>query len=188
MTTVRISSGPPLPIFCFDVEARPGPWGGGDFTFRSLLSLAGGPDEDHIDYLAPGFKAKAFERWVRPLRQRCLVVTHNGPRYDLPLLSGTLIKMGLAPLPRLLVSDTYSGLPKRGRAFSASLGNMAQRFGVDHQKGHMSEVDWDEVFAGDRDALERLRVYNVGDVMTTLTLRRRLIELNLLRSPRVWTP
>lgn len=178
----------PLPIFCFDVEARPGPWGGGDFTFKAMLSLAGGPDEDHINYLGPGFKAKALERWVTPLREPCLVVTHNGPRYDLPLLNGTLIKMGLEPLPRLLVSDTYFGIPKRGLAFSASLGNLAQRFEVEHQKGHMSEVDWEQVYAGDRDALERLRTYNIGDVFSTLALRRKLLELGLLRGPRPWSP
>ena len=176
-----------LPLFCFDVEARPGPWGGGDFTFKSMLSIAGGPDEHNIDYLGPGFKAKALERWVRPLRDPCLVITHNGPRYDLPLLNGTLIKMGLEPLPRLLVSDTYEGLPKRGLAFSASLGNMAQRFKLPQQKGHMSEYDWELVYAGNREALIRLRTYNIGDVHTTLKLRRRLLELGLLSPPQRWS-
>jgi hypothetical protein len=153
-----------------------------------MLSLAGGSDEHNIDYLGPGFKPKALERWVRPLREPCLVVTHNGPRYDLPLLNGTLLKMGLRPLPKVLVSDTYASLPKRGQAFSASLGNMAQRFKVGHEKGHMGEYDWERVYAGDREALIRHREYNIGDVHTTLALRRRLLELGLLRSPRYWSP
>lgn len=177
-----------LPLFCFDVEARPGPWGGGDFTFKAMLSLAGGPDEDHIEYRAPGFRPRTLASWVKPLRKPCLVVTHNGFDYDLPLLNGTLIKMGLPPLPRLLVSDTYAHLPRRGQAFSASLGNLAERFNVGHEKGHMSEYDWELVYAGDRDALERLRVYNIGDVFTTLALRRRLLELGLLGSPSYWSP
>ena len=177
-----------LPLFCLDVEARPGPWGGGDFTFKSMLSLAGGPDEHNIAYLGPGFKARALERWVLPLRESCLVITHNGPRYDLPLLNGTLMKMGLEPLPHLLVSDTYEHLPKRGLAFSASLGNMARRFKLTHQKGSMSEYGWELVYTGDREALERLRTYNIGDVFTTLKLRRRLLELGLLGPPRVWHP
>lgn len=188
MGTVRVVSGRKLPIFALDCEARPGPWGGGDFTWRHMLSIAGGPDEEHIEYLGPGFKPKALARFIAPLRRGCLVVTHNGPRYDLPLLNGTMMKMGLEPLPRLLVSDTYANLRKRGHAFSASLGNMAQRFNVEHQKEHFSEYDWELAYTGNRDALDRLRVYNVGDVLTTLALRRRLIELGLLRSPRVWSP
>lgn len=188
MGTVRVISGRKLPVFALDIEARPGPWGGDDFTFRSMLSIAGGPDEENIEYLGPGFKPKALARFIAPLRRGCLVVTHNGPKYDLPFLNGTLMKMGLEPLPRLLIHDTYQHLVKRGQAFSASLGNMAQRFNVEHQKEHFSEYDWELAYAGNREALDRLRVYNIGDVICTLALRRRLIELNLLKAPRVWTP
>ena len=176
-------------VFAFDVEARPGPWAGSDFTFRNMLSLAG-RYEDMVTtvYLAPGFNAKDLERFVAPLREGALVVTHNGPRYDLPFLNGTLIKNGLRPLGRLLISDTYAHFPKRGQAFSASLGNLAQRFEVDHQKGHMSEVDWDGAYHGRPEALEKLKVYNVGDVNTTLDLRAKLLELGLLGPPRTWHP
>ena len=74
-------------VWCFDVEARPGPWGGGDFTFKHLLSIAGGPP---VHYLGPGFSAIELEHFIAPLRRpdEVLVVTHNGPRYDLPFLNG----------------------------------------------------------------------------------------------------
>ena len=176
-----------LPIWCFDVEARPGPWVGSDFTFKSMLSLASKyEDRDHISYLPPGFSAKQLESFVVPIRRGVLVVTHNGD-YDLPLLSGTLMKMGLDPLPRVLFSDTYKHLPKRGRAFSASLGNLSQRFDIS-AKGHMSEVDWDNVYAGEPKALKKLREYNIGDVISTLELRRVLIARGLLGPARVWNP
>jgi hypothetical protein len=176
-------------IFTLDVEARPGPWGGGDFTFKSMLSIAGvyEDDPDHPIYLGPGFRPNALTKFAKHL-QGNLVVTHNGPRYDLPLLNGTLIKMGCDPLRGALISDTYAHLPRRGLAFSASLGNMAQRFAVDHQKGHMSEVDWERAYAGDAEALETLRDYNIGDCHTTLALRRRLMELGILGPPRPWRP
>ena len=177
-------------VFCLDVEARPGPWAGSDFTFRHMLSLAGAYEDDisHPLYLGPGFSPKSLEKFVTPFRSGALIVTHNGPRYDLPFLSGTLIRLGLAPLPPLLVSDTYAHLPKRGQAFSASLGNLAQRFDVGREKGRMTEVDWDRAYHGDAEALERLREYNVGDVMTTLALRAKLRELGLLGPPRKWAP
>lgn len=177
-------------IFAFDCEARPGPWAGSDFTFRSMLSLAGCYEDDiaHPIYVAPGFSPKKLELFVEPFRSGCLIVTHNGPRYDLPFLNGTLMKMGLAKLPPLLVSDTYAHLPRRGSAFSASLGNLAQRFEVGQEKGRMTEVDWDQAYHGDRDALARLKDYNVGDVHTTLALRRKLLDLGILGPPRRWSP
>ena len=188
MQWTTVSTFDPRP-YCIDVEARPGPWAGGDFTFRHMLSLAGMYEGERIPtYIGPGFSAEQLEGFVKPIRNGALVLTHNGPRYDLPFLNGTLIRYGLAPLPSLRVTDTYAHIPKRGSAFSASLANMAQRFGVKYQKGHMSEVDWDEVYQGEPDALERLRRYNIQDVRTTLALRKRLLELGLLGPPRRWKP
>ena len=176
-------------VWGFDVEARPGPWGGDDFTFKNMLSLAGGYERgNRIEYLAPGFTAGALEDFVAPLRDsNVLVVAHNGIRYDLPFLNGTLLKMGLSALPPLRVHDTYSCLKKTGYAFSKSLANLSKRFGVTH-KGHMGEYDWELVYAGDPQALDNLRTYNIGDVRTTLELRRVLVERGLLLPPKNWTP
>lgn len=183
----HIGWGRTLRIWAFDVEARPGPWIGGDFVTKHLLSIAGGYEDGDIEYLAPGFSKRALSRFVKPLRDGILVVTHNGPRYDLPFLNGTLIRYDLPPLGPVLVSDTYAHLLKRGRAFSASLGNLAGRFDIS-AKGHMSEPDWDAVYRGERWALDKLKDYNIGDVRSTLQLRRELVARGLLRPPRVWRP
>lgn len=185
--TINIRWGKPLPVWCFDMEARPGPWGGGDFTYRDKLSMAGGYEGKTIRYLAPGFTAEQLERFITPLRKPCLVVAHNGRRYDLPFLNGLVMKLGLRPLPPVLLSDTYADMPKKGRAFSGSLGNLAQRFGIS-AKGHMSEPEWERVYAGDKAALRHLREYNIGDVQATLELRRALIERGLLNPARIWRP
>jgi uncharacterized protein YprB with RNaseH-like and TPR domain len=155
-----------------------------------MLSIAGA-FVDHpnvVSYLVPGFLPEELDNFVGPLRQGAMVLTHNGPKYDLPFLSGSLIRAGLKPLPRLLVTDTYAHLPKRGAAFSASLGNMTKRFNVKAQKGAMSEYEWDLAYQGDPDALEKLRKYNIGDVLATIALRKRLLELGLLGPPRWWGP
>jgi uncharacterized protein YprB with RNaseH-like and TPR domain len=174
-------------VWAFDIESRPGPYGGGDFTFRHMLSIAGGYEGEHVSYLAPGFTAGALEDFISPLRENTLVVTHNGVRYDLPMLNGMMVKLGLTPLPPILVSDTYAHLVKRGQAFSASLGNMAARFGI-QAKGSMGEYAWERVYEGDPEYLEKLRTYNIGDVETTLELRAALIERELLKPARVWRP
>lgn len=189
MGTIRTAWSGRRAVWCFDCETRPGPWGGGDFTFRSMLSIAGGFDGvQRIAYLAPGFTAGALEEFIYPIRHnRVLVVGHNAVKYDLPLLNGTLLKMGLAPLPPVLVSDTYAHLLKSDYAYSKSLGNMAERFGIP-AKGSMSEYSWERAYAGDSEYLEKLRVYNINDVKTTLALRAKLLKLGMLRAPRWWKP
>jgi hypothetical protein len=188
MTRIRTSWGQPRRVWAFDIEARPGPWGGGDFTFRSMLSIAAGFEGKPVAYLAPGFLKYELERLIMPLREgNVLVVGHNAIRYDLPMLNGTLVKLGLPCLPPLLVSDTYAHLVKSDYAYSKSLGNMAERFGI-QAKGAMSEYAWERAYAGDADYLERLQRYNIGDVSTVLALRAVLLERGMLKPPRVWKP
>jgi hypothetical protein len=189
MATVRTSWGEPRRVWAFDLEARPGPWGGGDFTFRNMLSIAAGFEGKPIAYLAPGFLKYELERLIMPLREgNVLVVGHNAVRYDLPMLNGTLVKLGLEPLTRpLLVQDTYAHLVKSDYAYSKSLGNMAERFGI-QAKGSMSEFAWERAYAGDPEYLERLQRYNIGDVETTLALRAVLLERGILKPPRRWYP
>ncbi len=103
------------------------------------------------------------------------------------MLNGTLVKLGLAPLGKVLVSDTYAHLVKSDYAYSKSLGNMAERFGV-QRKGGMSEYAWERAYAGDPEYLEKLRRYNMGDVVTTLALRQVLLDRRMLKAPRVWRP
>ncbi len=174
-------------VWAFDIEARPGPWGGGDFTFRNMLSIAAGYSESDIGYLAPGFTAGALEDFIAPIRGGVLVVGHNAVRYDLPMLNGTLVKLGLAPLGKVLVSDTYAHLVKSDYAYSKSLGNMAERFGV-QRKGGMSEYAWERAYAGDPEYLDKLRRYNMGDVVTTLELRAELLRRQVLKPPQTWEP
>jgi hypothetical protein len=187
MTRILTSWGVPRRVFGIDIEARPGPWGGKDFTFRHMLSVAAGFEGKSVSYIAPGFLKYELERIIMPLREGNLLVVAHNAKYDLSGLNGMMMKMGLEPLPPQLVCDTCADVKKHGFMFSKSLGNMAQRFGVP-SKGHMSEVDWEGVYENDPEALEKLRIYNIGDVKTVLALRRVLLERGLLRPPRTWRP
>jgi len=187
LATIRTSWSESRPVLGLDIEARPGPWGGKDFTFRHMLSLALGYSGDAISYLAPGFLKYELERAIMPLREGNLLVVAHNARYDLNGLNGMMMKLGLQPLPPQLVCDTWADVMKHGFMFSKSLGNMAQRFGVP-SKGHMSEVDWERVYEGDPEALEKLKLYNCGDVSTVLALRVVLLERGILKPPRRWAP
>jgi hypothetical protein len=153
-----------------------------------MLSIAAGFEGKPVAYLAPGFLKYELERLIMPLREgNVLVVGHNAVRYDLPMLNGTLVKLGRPPLGSLLVSDTYAHLVKSDYAYSKSLGNMAERFGI-QAKGSMSEYAWERVYEGDPEYLEKLKRYNIGDVQVTLELRRVLLERGILKPARVWKP
>jgi hypothetical protein len=154
-----------------------------------MLSIAAGFEGKPISYLAPGFLKYELERLIMPLREGgVLVVGHNAIRYDLPMLNGTLVKLGLEPLiTPLLVQDTYAHLVKSDYAYSKSLGNMAERFGI-RAKGSMSEYAWERAYDGDPEYLQRLKEYNIRDVETVLALRAVLLERGMLKPPRIWKP
>jgi hypothetical protein len=153
-----------------------------------MLSMAAGFEGKPVAYIAPGFLKMELERLIMPLREgNVLVVGHNAIKYDLPMLNGTLVKLGRPPLGPLLVSDTYAHLVKSDYAYSKSLGNMAERFGI-QAKGSMSEYAWERVYEDDPEYLEKLKRYNIGDVQVTLELRRVLLGRGLLKVPRVWKP
>jgi hypothetical protein len=153
-----------------------------------MLSMAAGFEGGPMSYIAPGFLKYELERLILPMREGgILVVGHNIVKYDLPMLNGTLVKLGLPCLPPLLVSDTYLHLVKSDYAYSKSLGNMAERFGI-QAKGSMSEYQWERAYEGDPEYLQRLKEYNIRDVETVLALRAVLLERGMLKPPRRWSP
>ena len=183
---MKLTLTPPR-VWAFDVEAAPSAWGGADFTYKRLICAASGRPGAVPHYLAPDFSAAFAEAFFAPLRDpNTLVVAHNA-NYDLDLANGTLVKLGLAPLGPVLVSDTMRHLPRNGYAYSRRLGDMCKRFGV-ARKGEMDPYDWEQVRENDPAALRRLRDYNIGDVRCTLELREVLLARGLLGPPRMWRP
>lgn len=177
-----------VPVLGLDIEAQHGSSWGGTFDARIFFGAAmRWEDETEHHYLKPRARRAAFARWVKPLyTPNVLAVGHN-IEYDLGGLNGEAIRLGLPPLPALLVSDTCKHIAKRGNMWSASLENMCQRYGV-ATKGAMSRHGWEMAYRGDPEWLARVRDYNERDVDCVLALRRAMLAAGDLRGPEVWRP
>jgi hypothetical protein len=187
---------------CFDLEARPlAFWYDGETTKQITAFGWKWSDNPHVhtmllrpsgryDFngtrkrLAP---ENAHETFLCELERADLVYGHNIRRYDLPLFQGWLLRLGLRMMPELRTTDTCRDLPKRS-SVSVSLENMAAMYRLEGEKYGMSQPMWEEAnrLTDGGIALARKRVES--DVLLQERLRGKLVELDILRPPRVWKP
>lgn len=191
-------------ILGWDLESRPSAfWYDGATTAEITAFAWKFTDEKHVNSLllrADGkfqrdngelFSARAAYIYFSLIltEEAGLIFGHNVRNFDLPLLNAGLLRRELDPLKPVLVTDTLKDIPKR-KDMSASLENLAVMYGLDDQGGkkHMSIMDWEKAnrLMPDGMALARERV--VSDVLLQERLRGRLLELGLLKAPKVWSP
>lgn len=116
-----------------------------------------------------------------------LVYGHNIRSFDLPLFQAGLLRQELPPLPPIRTTDTLRDYPKR-RDMSASLENLAEMYGLGGAKLHMSQIHWERANRLDDDGVDRARMRVASDVLLQERLRARLLDLRLLKPPRIWAP
>lgn len=120
-----------------------------------------------------------------PLRHGATAVGHNLVKYDLPGLSGILMRHGLEPLGDVRYVDTMptdkvNGFQGKG------LAEIAQQLGAGMPKGHMQPHDWEDFYLWDWPDIsparkQLLRDYQEADV--------RLLPIILdLERDRGWHP
>lgn len=188
-----------LRVLGFDLENRPlAYWYDGETTseitamawkwrheqdVRTLLLL---PDGRFINDEGGKRQASHAHMTFREvLASADLVYGHNIRRHDLPMLQAHLLRLQLPTLPRLLTSDTLRDYPKRG-GMSASLANLASFYGLEGEKKVMSQGDWEDANRLTTTGIPLARERVVGDVLLQESLRDKLLELAILKSPRVW--
>lgn len=191
-------------ILDFDCEARPLSWYGGDFVSKEVTAIAwawvsssdpkrtsgrvecallgSGPFADFtVDY--------QLQKMLYAFRQAYdaadVVTGHYLRGFDLPLLNGAALELGLAPLGPKLVQDTkgdlvrFSGMSKSQEAIGAMLG-------LKHPKIGMTQDDWRSANRLEPEGIERTRRRVVGDVRQHVEMRAALLERGMLGPPRRW--
>lgn len=200
---MRLRNAGTLRLLCWDLESRPSAywydggttaeitafgwkWLDEDEAHAMLLRRDGRFQRDDGKSVAGD---RAYAEFASVLASAGIAYGHNVRNFDLPLFNAGLLRRKLTPLNSLLVTDTLRDIPKR-KDMSASLENLAVMYGLDDEGGkkHMSIMDWEKAnrLMPDGMALARERV--VSDVLLQERLRGRLLELGLLRPPRVWSP
>lgn len=171
-------------ILCFDIETLPAegwfyhpkitylPWKHitkpGDMLSWSAGWYHKPGETEYLDRVQHGYDEMLQGLW-NLLDEASYVIGWNSDRFDLKKVRGYFAKAGLPPFRPPKSID----LMKTARTFgfeSASLGYTAKMFGVTEKIDNGAVASWQDALAGDLEALERLEVYNRGDVLTTIEL------------------
>jgi len=92
------------------------------------------------------------------------VVTYNGDKFDLPKLNGEFVLDGLPPVPPVTSIDVIKTIRKMGFLMTrlAFIGPLLR---VGEKVKHEGFDLWAKVIDGDPKAQERMRKYNIKDVV-----------------------
>jgi hypothetical protein len=182
-------------VLDFDIECRPLGWLGGDRVHQEPTAIASawivdGQPKD-MQVLLLNKRNGSDLRMLREFRKRYdkadLVTGHYIRGFDLPQLNGAMIEQGLEPLSRKMTHDTYGDLVKHA-GLSKSQENLGSMLGIEAPKVKMNMTMWRKAnrLTNEGFALTYQRV--AGDVVQHVEMRRVLMERNLLKAPRWWTP
>lgn len=178
-------------VLDWDLENRPLSYLGKDFTTAEVTAIACkfvGERKIRCWLLGSGISMKDMLGEFREVFSYADVVTgHYILGHDLPIVSGALIEQGLDPLPPKLASDTYFHL-KKFKGISKSQENLAAMLGLSAPKVQMNTIKWREANRLTPDGLALTEARVVGDVLQHTRLRAKLIELDLLKPPKMWRP
>lgn len=191
----------PLRALCFDLESRPLAFWYGDKTTAEITAFGWKwLDEPDVHTLVlrdgqlyeddEGRKVpyqRAHELFGMELASSGLAYAHNCRRFDLPLLAGWRLRLGLPPLPELLTTDTLRDLYRRTDV-SASLESLVEYLDIEVGKHRMSAPKWERANQLRRDGVAEARVRVSTDVLIQEEARKRLLDRGQLRDPRVWRP
>lgn len=187
-------------VLDLDLECRPLSWYGGDWVSKEVTAIAwawvspsnpariAGPVNC---VLLSAVEPEAMIETFREAYDAADVVTGHYLRgFDLPLLNGAALELGLPPLTTKLVQDTkldlvrFAGLSKSQESLAAMLG---LRHRLRHPKVRMTQEDWRAANRLTPDGLERTQRRVTGDVRQHVELRAALLDRGMLGPPRPWT-
>jgi hypothetical protein len=180
-------------VLFYDLECRPTAWIGGDFTGRSATAFACCTLEDPQVYsVVLTRKMTSVAPIIRPIvaeiRKARLSVGHYVRGFDFPLLMADLERIGDPPLGRTLVLDTKIDR-LQGIGLSESLGNLAARYEIEHQKEPVTEPMWEEhnLWQTPR-SVDWVRERVEGDVLANRELYLAMEAAGRLKTPKAWDP
>lgn len=189
-----------LRILDFDCEARPIAWYG-DWVTKQITAIAWKyvdapaalpPKVAYIGKSDRSSKVLDEERamlgaFVEEYDKADVVTGHFIRGFDLPLINGSLIRLGMGQLPDKLAQDTKGDLA-RAQGISKSQENLGAMFEMDHPKVGMNTAKWGRANMllpdGIQECIERV----VGDVNQHIEMRSRMLAIGALAPPSIWSP
>lgn len=185
-------------ILDFDCECRPIAWYGGDWVTKQPTAIAwkfvGERGRVEVAVIGESFdtrqvlteEAAMLERFRAAYDAADIVTGHYIRGFDLPLLNGALMRLGLPLLGTKMTQDTKLDLV-RGQGLSKSQANLGAMFELHHPKVPMNTALWAEANMLLPDGIEATKRRVVGDVRQHVELRATMLERGLLAAASPWS-
>lgn len=186
-------------ILDFDVECRPLAWYGGDFVTkqptgiawkfvgeRGKIEVAVIGESDRMSRVLDEERAM-LEAFCAAYEKADLVTGHYVRGFDLPVLNGALMRLGMPLLGAKDVQDTKSDLV-RAQGISKSLENLGAMFELKHPKIPMNTGSWAAANMLLPHGIAATRKRVVGDVREHVELRQHMLDAGYLSPARAWHP
>lgn len=134
-----------------------------------------GDDETHFlaEWQAGG-RQQFLTEIARVLDEADVVTTYNGKKFDIPTLNKELLTEGILPPSPYKQIDLYQIVRSTFRFTSNKLDHVAEQLGIGNKVKHEGFELWIKVMAGDAEARERMREYNLQDVDLMVPLYHKL--------------
>lgn len=194
-----LGAGEPIRILDLDAECRPMAWYGGDWVTKEITALAwrfiDEPEElTKVWLLTPSKtwenhqekKRRGMLRFLKDYNIADMVTGHYIRGFDLPLINGTCIRLGLPPLSDKLSHDTKNDLVRMS-GLSKSQENLAAYFELKHGKEKMNTHIWEIANSLVQEGRMETKRRVVGDVNQHCEFREELLARHALQAPSIWT-
>lgn len=192
------STAPRVRVLDFDVECRPLAWYGGDWVTKQPTAIAwkfvgerGGVEVAVIGQSDRSslvlFEEREMLEAFRGAYDAADIVTGHFIRgFDLPLLNGALMRLGLPLLESKLTQDTKFDLVQ-GQGLSKSQENLGAMFELAHPKVGMNTSRWADGNMLLPRGIVATRKRVVGDVRQHVEMRATMLDRGLLGPARPWS-
>lgn len=182
----------PLRILDFDIENRPLSYLGSDYTTGDVTVIAWGwADEEEVHAYAQTKREGSLATMLKLFRdayeEADMVTGHFIRGYDLPVVNGALMELGIPHLGPKLSCDTKNDLLKR-KYISVSQENLCAMLGLPEPKVQMNTPKWREANRLTAQGVELALERCIGDVVQHKALRLELLRRDWLAGPSVWRP
>lgn len=180
----------PLKVLDFDCETRPLSWISSDFVSKEITAIAAGfIGEKRVNcwLLGESTTTEMLDEFLDMYNDADIVTGHYIKKYDLPLINSALLENGYTPLKPKLAQDTCEDLVKR-HGISKSQESLSAMFGLQFPKISMNQSDWRDANRLTDSGLAKTRKRVVGDVKQHMEMRSKLLEMNMLKAPKMWNP
>lgn len=183
-----------LRILDFDVETIAAGFADPNWVPQKITCVAWSwVGEDKVESRICGTKGLFAEtKWraamltslLKEIRKADMVTGHNLIRFDLPVINSECMRLGLDPLPELLVQDTMALVRTKG--FKKGQDNIGQLLEVPIEKQAMSWQQWQDGY--EEPDWKTIRSRCETDVLMHKLMREKMLERGWLKPPRRWKP